>query len=125
MDNKILTPEKFEELLTDITRLAGDSRELELSGESGYRRKLRQDMATAIAAYAALYASQRQDWISVEERLPDELQIVQAKGECDNENRRGIDACWICNGEWTSWWLKNITYWMPILPPPPDQQEAK
>lgn len=58
-------------------------------------------------------------WISVEDRLPNNLEIVLVNGESDNDLRKGFDTAWIAPGcGWTSWHCKNITHWMPLPNPP-------
>lgn len=58
------------------------------------------------------------EWINVNDRLPDELDAVLVLGETDNNLKKGMEVCWICGGDWTGWWTKNITHWMPLPEPP-------
>lgn len=77
----------------------------------------------ALAAdYKALLAVVEQRWISVEERLPEELQVVLVSGTGDNPLRKGYECGWLINGDWTCWFTKDITHWMP-LPAPPEGGE--
>jgi hypothetical protein len=63
-------------------------------------------------------------WISVEDRLPEELVIVNVLGTGDNPHRHGYDACWLCEGEWASWFVKDVTHWQPLPPAPEAHDES-
>lgn len=70
-----------------------------------YWLKLRADNARMKAAL---------EWISVDERLPEDLHPIIVKGTSENPNREGYDICWLNNGDWTSWFVKDITHWREI-----------
>lgn len=54
------------------------------------------------------------EWISIEDRYPDDLIPVLVMGECDEGPRNGYDVCWRYSESWASWFCKNITHWMPL-----------
>lgn len=76
---------------------------------------------TLLPQLAADYrkAMEERRWISVSERLPEEVQVVLVSGTSENDLRRkGYECGWLINGDWTCWFTKNITHWMPLPAPP-------
>ena len=62
-----------------------------------------------------------QEWISVDERLPEEKSncIVYYKHAfCDDENHIGICVCFYDGNEFQLDFLHKVTHWMPLPPPP-------
>ena len=66
------------------------------------------------------FGQQHPQWISVEERLPEEREVVWVRkhfkrkyvGEFDL-----YDSAAFCNGEFQCDASGNVTHWMPIVPP--------
>jgi len=74
---------------------------------------------------AELQERKEGNWISVKDRLPEELEIVLVKGKSRNDLRKGYDATWICYDCWVSSCVENITHWMALPEPPKDPQLLK
>jgi hypothetical protein len=66
----------------------------------------------------ALTALDQLRWRDADKELPEELTAVLVYGHCDNKLKRGMDVCWICHGRWTSWFVNDITHWLPLPTPP-------
>ena len=71
-------------------------------------------------------ANEREAWVSVEERLPEEITPVLVFGTGGTQTRNGFDVCWRYLGYWTSGHIIP-THWrsLPLPPPPPTQEAAE
>jgi len=81
-------------------------------------------------AIAAVLADRegRQQWISVDERLPEPGIDVLVR--CDYHGRDAFDVAGIFHGEWASHVTEHdcrhtVTHWQPLPAPPADAQRAK
>lgn len=62
-------------------------------------------------------SSRKQEWISVEERLPEENVRVLVYLKSDAQPFTRFDTDRRRNGEWVRW-VTGITHWMPLPEPP-------
>lgn len=99
-----------------LERLAADKM---LGGKGLLQHDESEAIAVVLADLARLREAER--WVPVTERLPDDLELVEVKGTSDNPHRHGRDMCWLFNGVWTSWFVKDITHWRP-LPAGPEEE---
>jgi len=52
-------------------------------------------------------------WISVKDRMPDELQVVLVHGKHENEYYNGFGVTWIGYGRWVGE-IHPVTHWMEL-----------
>lgn len=66
------------------------------------------------------YGLEHPNWISVEDELPKERQVVWVRKHFNSENLGEFDiydSAAFCNGEFQCDNSGNVTHWMPIVPP--------
>jgi hypothetical protein len=61
-------------------------------------------------------------WVSVEERLPPNLQAVLVFGHCDNQYRGGFEVGWVNCDMWMTTFVIP-THWMPLPASPKLKEE--
>jgi len=52
-------------------------------------------------------------WISVKDRMPDELQVVLVHGKHENEYYNGFGVNWMSYGRWVGK-IHPVTHWMEL-----------
>ena len=64
------------------------------------------------------------EWISANEKLPKELQVVLVHGRRENEFYQGFGVAWVSNGKWAGC-IRAVTHWMELPQAPNNGTQQK